>query len=310
MRILISDINKTPEQFQEIHGKGLFLGGSEIATAAGLNKFSTPLQLWMRKTGRDTSTVDNYHTRLGLKMERVVYETFLEENPSFYGAKNNSTFQHDSIDWATCTPDYWVNTSEGLTSDNLSDNFLLEIKTSGIWAKKEWEDGKVPDYALIQLQWQMGICGVEKGYLAALIGGKDFYSKEIAFNKDVFAQLLELGDRFLGFVKSDTPPEATYADDLSYIKPKEKEVELVCIDLIREYEVLSKEMTEANSIAKLKKQTADGIKNRITQFLGDANKGVCGDYLVSRKLTLVEEAKPRKYTKETFTVKNIKEKEE
>lgn len=305
-RILIKDINETPEQFQEIHGKGLFLGGSEIATAAGLNKFSTPLQLWMRKTGRDTSVIDNKHTRLGKKMEQVVAETFIEEHPEILTyEKVVSTFQHDTIDWATCTPDYNMVRNDGC-------GMLLEIKTSGIWADKEWADGQVPDYAQIQLMWQMGICGVEKGYLAALIGGKNFYSKEIAFNKDVFAQLVELGDRFLDYVRSDKPPSATYADDLSYIRPTDASVDLTatdCIQMAMQFELLQKEVSELNAHIKLKEQTKDTIKNKFIQLMGTAGKASCGDYEIVRKEIAIKESIRKAYSQLRFSIKNKKSKD-
>lgn len=306
-RVLIQDTNQTPEQFLEIHGKGLFLGGSEIATAAGLNKFSTPLQLWMRKTGRDTSVIDNKHTRLGKKMEQVVADTFLEEMPQYKIAKKiNSTYQDDVLDWATCTPDYVLSDVDyGVDLWKEHANTLLEIKTSGVWARKEWEDGNAPDYAMIQLQWQMGICGVEKGYLAALIGGKDFYVKEVAYNKDVFAQLIELGHRFLEYVKSDTPPDATYNDDMTFIKPREKTIELTgCLEMIKEFELLQFEISQTTAFLKLKEQAKDTIKNKLIQQLGDANLGICGDYQISRKIVEIKESIRKPYQQIRFVIKN------
>lgn len=309
MRVIIKDINETPEQFQELHGKGLFLGGSEIATAAGLNKFSTPLQLWMRKTGRDTSVIDNKHTRLGIKMESVVAETFVEEVKVGPIRKNNSTFQDDVLDWATCTPDYFI---EDFVTGQTS---LLEIKTSGIWARNDWLDSRAPDYALIQLQWQMGICGVEKGYLAALIGGKDFYVKEVAYNKDVFAQLIELGHRFLEYVRTDVPPDASYNDDMSFIKPKEKTIELFgCLEMVKEFELLQCEISQREAHIKLLNQAKDTIKNKLIQQLGDANLGICGDYSVSRKIVQIKGSVRQPTEQIRFAVKkenkNNKEKED
>lgn len=302
MHILIENINENPSQFQEMHGKGQFLGSSEIATAAGLNKFQTPLQLWMRKTGRDTSIIDNKHTRLGKKMEQVVAETFIEEKPTFELEKCNSTFIDEKIPWAVCTPDYFLHEPGSL------DKQLLEIKTSGIWANKEWEDNKVPDYALIQLQWQMGICCIETGYLAALIGGKEFYSKEIKFSSDVFYQLVELGTRFIDLVKSDTPPEATFADDLSFIRPTDKEIQLSgCLESLKEFEALKAAISDLEAQVKLKRQAQDTIKNRLIQALGDAGKGICGDYVVTRKIIPIKESVRKAYDQIRFSVKNIKE---
>jgi len=206
MRILIEDITKAPEQFQEVHGKGIFLGSSEIATVAGLNRFQTPLQLWMRKTGRDTSDQGNFHTKLGNLMEEVVAKLFLDEKKEYVGTKNVSVYQHDTIEFATCTPDYFLFLPTASNTEA-----LLEIKTSGAWANKDWSEG-IPDYALIQLQWQLGIMNLSQGYLAALIGGKEFYIKEVPFNADVFSQLVEMGTKFVEMIKSDTAPDAKFND--------------------------------------------------------------------------------------------------
>jgi predicted phage-related endonuclease len=200
----------------------------------------------MRKTGRDTSDQGNFHTKLGNLMEEVVAKLFLDEKKEYVGTKNVSVYQHDTIEFATCTPDYFLHTpiSSGTEA-------LLEIKTSGAWANKDWSEG-IPDYALIQLQWQLGIMNSSQGYLAALIGGKEFYIKEVPFNADVFSQLVEMGTKFVEMIKSDTAPDATFNDDFSFLKPTEREVELSdCAEMLQEYQLLSNELAVSNSFIRL-----------------------------------------------------------
>lgn len=301
MKILISDITKTPEQFQEVHGKGIYLGSSEIATVAGLNRFQTPLQLWMRKTGRDTSDQGNFHTKLGNLMEEVVAKLFLEEKKEYVGVKNVSVYQHDSIEFATCTPDYFLSLPTASNTEA-----LLEIKTSGAWAKKDWEES-IPDYALIQLQWQLGIMNLSQGYLGALIGGKDFFIKEVPFNADVFSQLVEMGSKFVEMIKSDTAPDAKFSDDFSFLKPTEKEVELPdCFDMLQEYQLLSNELAVSNSFIRLKEQARDEIKNKLIQRMGDAGLAKCGNFVVTRKTIEMKESLRKAHQQIRFNVKEIK----
>ena len=301
MKTLIENINETPGQFQEMHGKSHFLGSSEIATAAGLNKFQSPIDLFMRKSGRDTSVIDNTHTRLGKKMEQVVAETFIEDKPTFELEKCNSTFQDDTIPWAVCTPDYFLH------EPGTCEKQLLEIKTSGVWARNDWLENRVPDYAHIQLQWQMGICGIEKGYLAALIGGKEFYSKEIKFSSDVFKQLVELGSKFLDLVKSDTMPDVRWDDNLNFIRPVEKEIELPeSKEMIEEFLALQSEISESNSLIKLKEQALSTIKNKLILKMQSANLARCGRYTIQRKIIPIKGSVRQPSEQIRFSIKEEK----
>jgi putative phage-type endonuclease len=304
-KILIDNITFEPgkEAFERLHGKSNYLGSSEIAVVAGLNRFQTPLQLWMKKTGRDTSTVDNWAVYVGNLLEPVVGQMFEKKHPEYSLLKNYTVYSHDTIEWATCTQDYNLSypTSSSVES-------ILEIKTSGIWAKQEWDNGEVPDFALCQLQWQLGILGHPYGYLAALIGGKEYFDKEVKFSPDAFSQLVELGEKFLSLVKSDTPPDANFADDLSFIRPTVKSVELNCRDLLDEYQILTDEIKRQEDITKLKQQARDTIKNKIIQLMGDAGEGKCGDYLVTRKVVPIKESLRKAYEQIRFSIKTLKEK--
>ncbi len=303
MRILIKDIEADKAQFEAIHGKGLFLGSSEIATAAGLNRFQTRLQLWHKKTGRDLSQPDNIFIKLGNYLEPVVARLFTDERKEWIAEKNNTTYQHRTLDWATCTPDYFLS-----YPINVDAEALLEIKTSGIWAADEWKDGSVPDWARIQVIWQLGIMELPRGYIAALIGGNQFYQYEIEFNRDVFDQLVQIGEKFLQHVKDDIPPDATYSDDFSSIFPTEKEVDLSEFkDLAEQYELLQKEAKEVSDLLKLKEQAKDTIKAQIMQKMGDASVAKIGNYLATRKVIEYKESLRKAYSSVRFNFKKLGE---
>lgn len=322
MRILIPDITKDYEKFLEVHGKGTFLGASEIGTAAGQNPFQTPLQLWMRKTGRDVSVIDNVATRRGKVLERAVADIFLEENTKFKSAqKCPCMYQHNTVDWAVASPDFGVyEESYEIQNEALWGpiGFVgnpLETKTTGYWAAADWADGAIPNSAFCQVQWQLGVLGHSVGYIAVLIAGRDFHWRRVEFSKDVFEQLLELGDKFLEMVKADVPPGAQWNDDLSLLyKLSEKQIDLggnneLCV-AATQYAGSLLRLKEANKKAKEIEKERDGLKNTVLQAMGEAKIARLGDLTVERKETYVEEKSPRKYWRRSLVVSGLETEEE
>ncbi len=46
---------------------------------------------------------------------------------------------------------------------------ILEIKTASEYLKQEWDNGNIPDYYYVQLQWYIYIMNLDFGYFATLI---------------------------------------------------------------------------------------------------------------------------------------------
>ena len=62
-------------------GRNSFIGGSDVGTILGVNKFKSPYVLFLEKTGKlEPENIDNkLQVKLGHKMEQVVAELYEEE---------------------------------------------------------------------------------------------------------------------------------------------------------------------------------------------------------------------------------------
>lgn len=260
------------------------IGSSAICTVAGLNPYQTPLQLWMEKTGKSPRTEYNNAMWLGTKLEPIVAELAMRHRRERYW-KNSLCAVSKEKEWMVSTPDYFIVTGPGAAPDT-----IMEIKTTSAFQKQRWEEG-IPDYAHCQVQWQMGMWGIEHAEIACLAGGRDLIVKECKFEKDIFEQLVELGEKFMHFIRTDTPPEAR-ADDLDAVKqlfsPTAGKT-IVCgpemEGLARQYVEHKSEITKLKELCKPHEATIKTISARIIQILGDAEIAEGGGIRIERKIS-------------------------
>ena len=201
---LIDDVEKERDSFLEKRKR--LVGSSDIAAICGLNKYRSPMQVWAEKTGRLEAQEDNDILWLGRELEPVVAKLVARKNELWSIERCGRMFSREDIPWASCTPDYSV------VDFSHTRAYPLEIKTTGSWAAKAWEEG-IPDSAHCQVQWQMGIGGFETSVVAALIGGRDYVEKRVDFDPEVFQNLVSIGEVFMKHVNEDTPPPALTAED-------------------------------------------------------------------------------------------------
>ena len=175
--VLLHNIQARREEWKELRKKTV--GSSEIATIAGLNKFQTPLSLWAEKTGRTPPVEENEYMRLGTHLEPFIGSLFART----YGKSvfaNTNLYVHPIHDFATATPDFFV-TEHTIEEGNVvveKSKGILECKSTSAHNLSNWQDGNIPNTAHLQIVWQMGIVGMVRGWVAALVGGNpnDFFS--------------------------------------------------------------------------------------------------------------------------------------
>lgn len=152
----------THEQWLEQRTKGI--GSSEVGTILGVNKYETPLELWMKKTGRlpakqMTEAMDEGHL-----LEPSVAEFFARETGCTI--KRNSAGDWLAVDndrdYLRVSPDrlYWEPGARHCPRNYC----IVECKTTALDVDPE----SPPPYWLLQLQYQMGVMGVKHGALSWL----------------------------------------------------------------------------------------------------------------------------------------------
>ena len=252
------------------------IGSSDIAIIAGLNPYKTRLHLWSEYTGKmqPANLDDNDAVWLGTELEPTVAKMY-ERKTRLRTVPFNRMVSRTDLPWAHATPDYLIEEA----------GCLLECKTTGHWKAQEWEE-KIPDAAHLQVHWQMGISCIHGAVVAALIGGREFVKHEVAFDPDIFEQLVEMGHSFLKNVKEDIPPPATALDKdlLTQLngKPVEhKAVQLTCFDLVEKWTVLDASRRLHDTRAKELKEEQEAVAAQIRQQMGDAMYGNCANWQVS-----------------------------
>ena len=139
------------------------IGGSDVSALLGISKWKSALELWLDKTGQaEDLEADNEAMEWGRIMEPVIRSHF----QSVTGKKVvevKAIMQHTEYPFMLADID-------GLTEDDQGNPAVLEIKTASEYKRSEWEED-IPTYYQTQIQHYLCVTGLEKAYVAVLIGG-------------------------------------------------------------------------------------------------------------------------------------------
>lgn len=148
------------------------IGASEISAILGLNKFNTPLDIWLDKTtDRHLSDDDMPEAAYwGLTNEHNVATTFAKRNPHLGKIHPTPGLLADPE-----RPVIRATLDRLLVKRRVRPvvaNAAVECKTVGDFAYKNyWADGLPPIHIQLQTQWQMHVTGLERVYVPHLVGG-------------------------------------------------------------------------------------------------------------------------------------------
>ena len=229
--------------------------------------------------------------RLGTHMEPFIGQLFARRtgNAVF---QNTKLYRHPQYEFATATPDFFVDVVgiEGQNELVKLGEGILECKNTSAHRLDDWKEGNIPNYAHLQIIWQMGIVGMARGWVAALVGANpnDFFTPPVEFDQSVFAQCIELAEKFMEMVKSDTPPAAKTADVKLLEKWHEREErEIVMPDeaerLLAEWDMISYELEQFSAQTEPLEGRKNDIKAQLLQMLQGATVGRIGDRIVTAK---------------------------
>ena len=273
MKILIEDVEKNREHWLSLRSSTV--GSSEVATICGMNEWMTPMELWAEKTGKVPPREETEAMWLGKQFEPTTGQLFarrtgLKVEPA------NCLAAHDVHEFATASPDFWVYLNACRT--------VMEAKFTKARNWKFWADGPPKQY-LLQLNWQMSICGVESGYIAALIGGDadDFRWEEFPRSQELFEMCLEKAHIFIECVRKDIPPEASEGDAQLIARlqglRQEGVIELPeqSVMVANEFQDLEDQVSIKNAELKVLKGQLDKCKGQLLLHLGNMTTGKLPD---------------------------------
>jgi len=175
------------------------IGGSDIAAICGLNPYTSPLEVWLRKTGqfvpRREDPVLDEAAEMGHLLEPIVATRFIAKT-GLYAAEGPGTLRHPAGPW--------VANLDRVTIEDGQPG-VVEIKTRSSYALQDWLD-EPPTDVQIQTQWYLGVTGWQFAYTATLIGGQRTIIHRLDRDDQMIADLHGIGAEFWGWVESGTRP--------------------------------------------------------------------------------------------------------
>jgi putative phage-type endonuclease len=182
------------------------IGSSDAAAAVGLNPYQSALELWLIKTGRDTTLpkADPHDEESpmywGSLLEPIVASHYTKRT-GHRVRRINAVLQHPDADKA------WMLANIDREVIGVADVQILECKTAGINGAKLWKEG-VPEYVQLQVAHQLAVTGKQAADVAVLIGGQHLEIHRIERDESLIRNLIQLERQFWHYVKTDTPPPA------------------------------------------------------------------------------------------------------
>ena len=243
------------------------IGGSEAAAVMGISKYTSPLEIWLIKTGREEQQDISWKESVewGSRLEPTVAEKFAEEHPELVVEEPGCMFASVERPWAFASVDRVLEDGEGRRG-------ILEIKTAGSRSSGDWDEW-VPDYYMAQVDHYLAVTGFEYAWVAVLIGGQEYREYKIDRDEDDINAVSDAVDAFWNeYVEKDIMPQVVGSESESralsrmFSEPSGEMLQMLDADL-PELEALE----AAKAAKKEAEEQAKKIENEIKAKIGDAS---------------------------------------
>jgi putative phage-type endonuclease len=257
------------------------IGGSDISAITGRSPWKTSLGLWCEKVGLSPQREPTEAMEFGIRMEptlRAWAQDWLNKQfngfPALQVLSSPYLYQIEQQEIFLANLDGIV-----LAGEERTEWAGLELKTVDRFAAKEWEDGETPAYYQEQVQWYMGITGLKRWVVCALIG-KRFEGRVIERDDEKIRDLQQAAAGWwTTYVLTRQMPPATGEDAPLLLDMFKDQSEDIIQAPELEYSITA--FQEAKALVKGQEKFIDDIKALLEQRIG-ANKGLqAGGYLVT-----------------------------
>ncbi|ENK0558524.1 YqaJ viral recombinase family protein [Clostridium botulinum] len=279
-----------------ISQRGNSIGGSEIAKVAGFSKYGSALTVFNEKLGLSEKFKGNIHTKFGNRMEPLIREWVQEdfskstgielktyEYPYMMIHRDYEYFSANIDGLAKVSHDYkfYENLDTGEVKLIPKDELIgIEIKTASEFLQKMWQGEEIPDEYYCQVQWYMGITGLNY-FLIIYLLGKEVKWKVVPRNESDIKALLEIGENFWNNnILKKVPPMPVglqcETKNILHQQALDNDIEVaVTENKLEKYKDIGEQI---KNLEKEKEQ----LKQLIYLDLGNSKKGSDGLYKVSR----------------------------
>ncbi|MEF2244239.1 YqaJ viral recombinase family nuclease [Paenibacillus sp. IITD108] len=270
--IVVETENLTHETW--LHHRRNGIGGSDLAAICGISKWRTPVHVYLEKLGEAPEDQFNEAAEWGTRLEPLIAGKFASEHPEWAITEKKVIYCHPEYRWAYGNLDRMIicpNRGRG----------ILEIKTASEYLRHEWDNGNIPDYYYVQLQWYMFVTGLDWGYFATLIGGNKYREYAVMRDDELINQLLRIAYDFWHHyvLVSNCPPlDGSEASTklLNRLCPKAEDNTIIPLEEIMHIEAY---FDNKNQLKVLESAITE-FENRIKSVMGNHEIGIAQTYKV------------------------------
>lgn len=234
---------------------------TEAASIMFPDRYSSPLKVYSEKLGiteSDQSDPDGF-MEWGHKIEDLLVSKFMSCHTDFTNCTQGRLYQRD---WCKCSLDAQCYDAGG-------DSCIIECKTGQ--SSSKW--APYPDKYYAQIQWQMYVTGIRKGYFAVLISGHNYFEREVEYNQAFVDKMLEKCKIVWDCILNKTPPaelgffsvDKEVIDAMAGLTGHTGEPEEIALELAETYVKLKEAADRANA-------ELDSVKNEIAFKMVDVSK--------------------------------------
>ena len=253
------------------------IGGSDASVVCGVNKYKSPVELFMEKTGVSPPAEAGEAAYWGRQLESLVKAEFTKRT-GIEVISVNKLLQSKEYP-------YMLANLDGVCKHPSYGKCIFEAKTASAYKSGEWEDD-IPIEYLLQLQHYLAVCSDFTGaYIAVLIGGNTFKYRFVERDEELISMLVQREGDFWEHVQLDIPPSLDGSEaSAKYLSkrfsnaiPKSKvRLPETAIELIRQYD---EACANGDQFIEQKQRS----ENLLKEMLGEHETGYIGDRVITWK---------------------------
>ena len=273
-KVLISIENMSYTDWLEHRKTGI--GDSDASVVCGINRYKSPVELWLDKTGQLPPQEAGEAAYWGTQLESIVRAEFTKRT-GIEVSQVKQLLQSEEYPFMLANLD-------GICEVPDVGTCVFEAKTASAYRAGEWED-TIPDEYMLQVQHYMAVTGYAGTYIAVLIGGNTFKWRFVERDEELISMLIELETAFWNHVQDSTPPpldgsdaSAKFLAERFHDSIPKSHITLpdTAADLLSQYD----EACEELEIVTERKQKAE---NLLKEMMGENEVGTTGDRIVTWK---------------------------
>jgi putative phage-type endonuclease len=239
------------------------IGSSEIASVCGLSSWSSPIDVWLNKTGQaqPARDGDGLQLEIGHALEPLIADRY-SRTMGVVLVNPQQVFRSALRDWQLATPDRLRNI----------DDQPVECKVA--YSSDGWgDDGtdQVPQEYLCQVQWQMDVLNAQFCHLAAIVG-RSFRIFVIRKDDDLCGALRDAAERFWkDHVLTGIQPAVTgHERDKMYLQQRFEKYEARMLKAEPTHEDVAAAYADAKARYEAAEEAVELYGNQLRELIGEA----------------------------------------